>query len=103
MNVMGSMRAFCAWLGGRRTARQADGSKQPARFFIGIGGRPMRLTVSDAASTTGQGGEHAHGTTHSALELRGIARIDGKLVELHDVDRLREPEGRSEGRRPVSS
>jgi hypothetical protein len=107
MTVTGFVRALGAWLGGRRTQKLADGGGRRARYFVGIGGRPMRVTVSDASSAAlkeaTEDGELPIRKASGALQLRGVARVDGKLVSLHDVDPLPASERRPEGQRPVNS
>jgi hypothetical protein len=112
MTAISFVRALGAWLGGRRTAPKADGDTSRARFFLGVGGRPMRVTVTDASADAlreaTEDGEQPLHKANKTMQLRGVARVDGKLVALHDVDPMPategQPEGRQpEGRRPVNS
>ncbi len=108
MSWLRTVRALGAWLGGRRTSPTAAvADRQPRSFFVGIGGRPMRLTVSaptpDALADATEAGELPIRKASGALQLRGLARVDGQLIALHDVDRMRAAEGRPEDREAVSS
>src|SRR4051794_25825207 len=90
MTVIGLVRALGAWLGGKRTKPQADAGAQRTRFFLGVGGRPMRVTVTDASADAlneaTEAGEQPLRKASNSMQLRGVARVDGKLVALHDVD-----------------
>jgi len=75
-------------------------SEAPRSYFIGVDGRPMRLTVSpqtpDAMLAATEAGEHPLRKASGALRLRGLARVDGQLVALHDVERAHRAERRPE-------
>ena len=107
MTIMSIVRSLGARLGGKRNAQQADAATQRARYFVGVGGRPMRVTISEASSATLddaiEDGELPIRKASGALQLRGVARVDGHLITLHDIDPLREPQTRSEERPTVSS
>ena len=108
MSWMRTVRALGAWLGkGRASTTADDAERQPQSFFVGIGGRPMRLTVSaptaDALVDATEAGELPIRKASGALQLRGVARVNGQLIALHDVDRMRASEGRPEDREAVSS
>jgi hypothetical protein len=108
MSWMRTVRALGTWLGGRPAASTVEVAEQtPRSFFVGIGGRPMRLTVSaptpDALVDATEAGELPIRKAAGALQLRGLARVNGQLIALHDVDRMRASEGRPEDREAVSS
>src|SRR5262245_11084447 len=90
MRGMRVARSLAAWLTGKPSApATADGA--PSRsFFLGVGGRPMRLTVStpspDALHDATEAGEHPLRKASGALQLRGVARVNGQLIALHDVE-----------------
>ena len=79
----------------------------PRSYFIGVGGRPMRLTVSeqapDALLQATEAGEHPLRKASGALQLRGVARVDGQLIVLHDVEGVGRAARKPEGHEAISS
>jgi hypothetical protein len=108
MRWMRMVRALGTSLGGKQAAPTATPAEQQGRtFFVGIDGRPMCLTVSaltpDAVVDSIEAAELPLRKASGALQLRGLARVDGQLVTLHDVDPLRSPKGRPAAQAPVQS
>ena len=108
MSWMRAIRALSGW-GGRghlKPSSQVDGESSRA-YFIGVDGRPMRLTVSeqtpDAILAATEAGEHPLRKASGALQLRGLARVDGQLVALHDVEGTPRAEWRPAEHQAISS
>ena len=103
-----AIRALGGLAGRKRSKRSARGDGEaPRTFFIGIGDRPMRLTVSaqtpDAVLAAIDAEEHPLRKASGALQLRGLARVNGQLVALHDVEGARAAEGQPEEHEAISS
>jgi len=108
MSWMGAIRALGGLAGRGRSKRRARGDDEaPRTYFIGIGGRPMRLTVSaqtpDAMLAAIDVEEHPLRKASGAFQLRGLARVNGQLVALHDVEGTPTHEGRPEEHEAISS
>jgi hypothetical protein len=79
----------------------------PRSYFIGVDGRPMRLTLveltPEAILDATEAGEHPLRKASGALQLRGLARVNGQLVALHDVEGTARAERRPEEHQAISS
>lgn len=99
MRGMRAARALAAWLTRKQPASAAATDDGPPRsIFLGVGGRPMRLTVAaptpDALQDATEVGEHPLRKASGALQLRGVARVNGQLIALHDIEGTRAPAAR---------
>ena len=79
----------------------------PRRWFVGIGGRPHRVTVSppahDPLPGPGADSQPPLDDPRVGLPLRGLAKVDGRWIALHEVDRFVAREAQPEDRPAVTS
>jgi hypothetical protein len=73
-----------------RLKRDAEAVERKARtFFVELKGRPMSVTIdedTDAALLAATDVDDASTDTDTAPTLRGLARVNGRLISLHDLD-----------------